>query len=117
MELTLSQLSNAEDPDYLSFLLSCFFTQTPQVVTYEQCRSLSETILGKMHLFWDQASDLEVLSAGLQPRTIFLYFLNWFYQVLHELDGFKSAELCIKTLIHIGELQPVGKYIAIFQIY
>lgn len=117
MELALSQLSNAEDPDYLSFLLSLFFTQTPQVLTYEQCRSLSETILSKMHLFWGQASDLEILATGLQPRSIFLYFLNWFYQVLHELDGYKSADLCVKVLIHIGELQPVGTYITIFQIY
>ncbi|CDO57443.1 Hypothetical protein, no similarity [Geotrichum candidum] len=109
VESTLLQLSGAEDPEYLSFLLSLFFTQISQKLSYEQCKSLTETILGKLHTFWDstQVSDLEILAAGLQPRSVFVYFLNWFYQVLHDLNGYESAELCIQTLIHLGETQPV----------
>ena len=67
VESTLLQLSGAEDPEYLSFLLSLFFTQISQKLSYEQCKSLTETILGKLHTFWDstQVSDLEILAAGL----------------------------------------------------
>jgi hypothetical protein len=113
VESTLLQLSGAEDPEYLSFLLSLFFTQISQKLSYDQCKSLTETILGKLHSFWEstQVSDLGILAAGLQPRTVFVYFLNWFYQVLHDLNGYESAELCIQTLIHLGEPQPVGKHI------
>lgn len=119
VESTLLQLSGAEDPEYLSFLLSLFFTQISQKLSYEQCKSLTETILGKLHTFWDskQVSDLEILAAGLQPRSVFVYFLNWFYQVLHDLNGYESAELCIQTLIHLGETQPVGKYIELIGVF